>query len=95
MKPYNSFLVLSLGILFSVVTVIGLSNNKAKQEAEAPIISKCDSLQLANNELKFEIELLQDKISRYETGLEFLKYKDIRSYRYVMNAGNLEFNDRL
>lgn len=72
------------------------SNNEAKQEVEpSPIVSKCDSLQSVNNELKFEIELLQDRVSKYETGLEFLKDKDIRAYRFVMNAGNLEFNDRL
>ncbi len=81
----------------SIVAIAwAFSNNEAKQEAEpSPIVSKCDSLQSVNNELKFEIEILQDRVGKYETGLEFLKDKDIRAYRYVINAGNLEFNDRL
>jgi hypothetical protein len=97
MKPHNSYLVLSFGILFSMSAIVyGLMSNKKKETTSTNVvISKCDSLQLANNQLQFETDILQDRITKYKVGLEFLKDKDPRAYRFVMNAGNLEFDDRL
>ena len=67
------------------------SNNETKKEAETPVISKCDSLQLINNSMKFEIEMMHSTISKYKIGLDYLKEKDKRAYDFVINAGNLKF----
>lgn len=71
---------------------IGLNVAEYKQQIIAePILSKCDSVQLVNNSMKYEIEVMQNKITKYHIGLEFLKEKDNRAYQYVINAGNLQF----
>lgn len=88
------FLASFLGAILTVI-VSGLSENKQKQEQATAVVSKCDSLQIEINVLKYEVEVMDNRITKYKVGLEFLKDKDPRAYRYVMNAGNLEFNDRL
>jgi hypothetical protein len=87
----------ALLFLMTLTFFIGLNvgENKKQENAPEPVMSTCDSVQLVNNSMKYEIELLQDKISKYEVGLGFLKDKNKKAYQYVINAGNLKFNDCL
>ena len=69
----------------------GLSNNKTQQEAEAPVLSKCDSLYFANDSLVRRLEVANRRVQQYKLGLSFLHDKDKQAYDYVINAGNLNF----
>lgn len=88
-------LLLSILSGFITILIIGLLNNNEKKDVVETKISKCDSLQIEINVLKYQVEVMENRITKYQVGLEFLKDKDPKAYHYVMNAGNLEFNDRL
>ena len=88
---------LLLSIIASAITigVIGFINDVQQKNIVEDKISKCDSLQIEINVLKYQVEVMENRITKYQVGLEFLKDKDPKAYHYVINAGNLEFNDRL
>jgi hypothetical protein len=93
MKPENKYLI-SVIVAIIVVTAWGLSNNKAKQEGEAsPSVSKCDSVMLANDSLSRRLEVANRRLQQYKIGLWFLRDKDKKAYDYVINAGNLNFQN--
>ncbi len=72
----------------------GLSNNKTQKETEAsPIVSKCDSLVLANDSLSRRLEVANRRVQQYKIGLWFLRDKNRQAYDYVINAGNLNFQN--
>jgi hypothetical protein len=83
--------IISLAVIG--VIGVGLSNNKAKQEAEAPVVSKCDSIMLANDSLSRRLEVANRRVQQYKIGLWFLRDKDKKAYDYVINAGNLNFQN--
>jgi hypothetical protein len=90
MKSQNSYLVLVL-VAVIALTALGLSTNK--QEVANNTISKCDSIHLANDSLSRELEIANRRVQQYKIGLWFLRDKDKRAYDYVINAGNLNFQN--
>ncbi len=70
-----------------------LSNNKTQKETEAPVVSKCDSLVLANDSLSRRLEVANRRMQQYKIGLWFLRDKNRQAYDYVINAGNLNFQN--
>ncbi len=70
-----------------------LSNNKTQKETEAPVVSKCDSLVLANDSLSRRLEVANRRLQQYKIGLWFLRDKNRQAYDYVINAGNLNFQN--
>jgi cell division protein FtsB len=86
--------VIMFAIGFSVMTLFfGFLTQNTSPASPEPTISKCDSLQMANDSLKQRIQVLNNRIIQYKIGLQFLKDKDKKSYDYVINAGNFIFND--
>jgi hypothetical protein len=97
MKSHNSFLVLSFGILFTVVTLIyGLTSNEKKESTAIDVVtSKCDSLYSTNDSLSKRLIKMNRELNQYRTGAFYLKDKDKEAYDYMINAGNLKFDDGL
>jgi hypothetical protein len=96
MKSDKGFIVLSFGVLFSLTVIAyGLATNKAKQEEEAPVLSKCDSLIMVTDSLSKRVIKQNRQLNQYKIGLFYLRDKDKEAYDYAINAGNLKFDDGL
>ena len=93
----NNYLVLSFGMLFSMSAIIyGLMSNKKRETTEINVVtSKCDSLYLVNDSLSKRLEIAERRMQQYKIGLWFLRDKDKKAYDYVINAGNLQFDNSL
>lgn len=85
----------ALLFLMTLTFFIGLNvgENKKQENEPEPVVSTCDSVQLVNNSMKYEIEVMHHRITKYQVGLNFLKDKDRKAYQYVINAGNLQFEE--
>jgi hypothetical protein len=81
------------GIMSIIYIFIILPSQSISPSTPEPTISKCDSIVFANDSLKQQIQVLNNRIIQYKIGLQFLKDKDKKSYDYVINAGNFIFND--
>lgn len=90
-------LTLGFGVIILIffVYVLGLSVAEKKYKTPEAIISKCDSLHLANDSLVQRMEVLDRRLRQYKIGLWFLRDKDKKAYDYVINAGNLDFKNEL
>jgi hypothetical protein len=86
------FLASFLGAILTVI-VSGLSENKQKQEQTTAVVSKCDSIHLANDSLVQRMEVIDRRLRQYQIGLWFLRDKNKQAYDYVINAGNLDFKN--
>lgn len=58
-----------------------------------PVLSKCDSIHLANDSLVQRMEVMDRRLRQYQIGLWFLRDKNKQAYDYVINAGNLDFKN--
>jgi hypothetical protein len=73
---------------------IGLDVAEKKQQTiEKPVVSKCDSIVFANDSLVKRLEIANRRMQQYKIGLWFLRDKDKKAYDYVINAGNLNFQN--
>ena len=81
-------------ILMIIAYKVGLDvAEKKKQTIEEPVVSKCDSIVFANDSLAKRLDLAERRMQQYRIGLWFLRDKDKKAYDYVINAGNLKFNN--
>ena len=81
-------------ILMIIAYKLGLDEAEKKQQTiEEPIVSKCDSIVFANDSLAKRLDLAERRMQQYRIGLWFLRDKDKKAYDYVINAGNLKFNN--
>jgi hypothetical protein len=56
-----------------------------------PVITRCDSIMLANDSLCQRVNVLESRFITYRLGMSFLKDKDKKAYDYLINSGNLKF----
>lgn len=81
-------------VLAAIATVIiGLADDAQQKQIVEAKVSKCDSIHLANDSLVHELEIANRRMNQYRIGLWFLRDKNKKAYDYVINAGNLEFEN--
>ncbi len=86
--------IIVFAIGFSMMTLFfGFLTQNTPPVTTTPTVSKCDSIVFANDSLRQRIGVLENRLTQYKIGLQFLKDKDKKSYDYVINAGNFIFND--
>jgi DNA integrity scanning protein DisA with diadenylate cyclase activity len=71
----------------------GLEENRKITRFEQLPLSKCDSLVMTNDSLVQRLEIANRRVQQYKIGLWFLRDKDKKAYDYVINAGNLNFQN--
>jgi hypothetical protein len=64
---------------------------KKQQPLPEPVLSKCDSLYIANDSLIQVNKKLEDRLLTYRLGLAQLKMVDKPAHDYLINAGNFKF----
>ena len=81
----------TLLFVFAMLFVGSISNNQ--QQVPETVVSKCDSIVFANDSLVKKLEIANRRMQQYKIGLWFLRDKDKKAYDYVINAGNLNFQN--
>jgi hypothetical protein len=67
---------------------------KKQQPLPEPVLSKCDSIIFANDSLVQRLKIADNRLQQYKIGLWFLRDKNKQAYDYVINAGNLNFQNQ-
>jgi DNA integrity scanning protein DisA with diadenylate cyclase activity len=81
-------------ILMFIAYKVGIDTVENKQQTvKKPVLSKCDSIVFANDSLVKKLEIANRRMQQYKIGLWFLRDKDKKAYDYVINAGNLNFQN--
>lgn len=87
---------LLLAVIFAAIATLLIAgmvdDNQQKHIVEAKI-STCDSIVFANDSLVKKLEIANRRMQQYKIGLWFLRDKDKKAYDYVINAGNLNFQN--
>ena len=78
-------------IFFQLVFIFIIKPLGEPKTAPEPVITKCDSIMLANDSLCQRVNVLERRFVTYRLGMSFLKDKDKKAYDYLINAGNLKF----
>lgn len=89
----NLLLAIFIGIAIGVVTLGMIDENQQKEITEVKI-SKCDSIVFANDSLVKRLKIADNRLQQYRIGLWFLRDKNKQAYDYVINAGNLNFQNK-
>ena len=92
MKALIFFIVGFIVMHLLLKSIIGDVKDIAVKENKVTV-SKCDSIHLANDSLSKELEIANRRVQQYKIGLWFLRDKDKKAYDYVINAGNLNFQN--
>ena len=82
-------------VLMIIAYSVGLDVAEKKQQPlPEPVLSKCDSIIFANDSLVQRLKIADNRLQQYKIGLWFLRDKNKQAYDYVINAGNLNFQNQ-
>jgi len=93
MRSNNQFLLLLTLIVVCTLAIIAFNvvNNQRQVYVPEPVLSKCDSLYIANDSLIQINKKLEDRLLTFRLGLGQLKMVDKPAHDYLINAGNFKF----
>lgn len=86
-------LLIAILLAAAATVVIGLVDDTQQKHIVEAKISTCDSIVFANDSLVKKLEIANRRMQQYKIGLWFLRDKDKKAYDYVINAGNLNFQN--
>lgn len=91
MRAIQGGFILILTMLCTYMVTLDLAEKKQPIYVPEPVISKCDSIILANDSLIQVNKKLEDRLLTFTIGLAQLKMVDKPAHDYLINAGNFKF----